>query len=113
MIQVQLITDYSRKTLRELAARLDGSRTLEELVYREAELGEVWSLIDGDLRTTLWQAARTAAGDGLAALQRVICEVHNLVTARTDGSAAATRLRQAMLDNAGMQPAAAAQRMVP
>jgi hypothetical protein len=107
MLNVQLISDYSRATLRSLAARLQESRTLEELVYREAELGELWSLVDGDLQMARWRAA--GGGNELGSLQRAIVAVIGLLTSRDDSAEAARRLRQALLERRGpsLQPAGA------
>jgi hypothetical protein len=105
MIEVTPVQDYSRRSLRALAVRLQASRSLEELAYREAELGEAWSLVDGDRLEAEREFANATRGIGLRQLQSRMLRVYTLMTCQTDGSEAAAALRQIVLECAVLQSA--------
>ena len=88
------IEGFDAPSLTALIARLERSHTLEHLVYREAELDEIWRMLDGALRD-----ARRKGGEGgeaaalLESLKTMIFKVHDLVGVDEDPQAAAVELR--------------------
>jgi hypothetical protein len=87
------IQDYTPATLQAVIAQLEGSTTLDHLVYRESELDALWSLLERELRQ-----ARQGGGSGariseLCSLFAAAQDAHDLVGA-DDPAAAARRLRQ-------------------
>ena len=68
------VEDMSAETLRNIQAHLRISSTFEHCTYREAELDEVWRLLD--------MRQRVATGselDRLARMREVIWQAHDLV----------------------------------
>jgi hypothetical protein len=98
VITLVLVSDYSRATLASLAKRLQQSRALEELVYRESELDEVWRLIDMDRLAMIRKAGETAESRALARLQEGIHHTHDIVGDQCDGPAAARHLSALILE---------------
>lgn len=98
MITLTPIPDYSRETLASLVKRLQQSRLLEELVYRETELDEVWRLIDMDRLALVQQFGRNAESQALARLQGGIHEAHDMVGMSEDGVGAARHLSAVILE---------------
>jgi hypothetical protein len=87
------IQDYTPATLRAVVAQLEGSTTVDHLVYRESELDALWTLLDREVQ----MAQRNGEGeDRIEELQRLFAaaqDAHDLVAAE-DPAAAARRLRQ-------------------
>jgi hypothetical protein len=104
VITLSPITDYSRQTLAALVKRLQQSKHLEELVYRESELDEVWRLIDMDRLALLRQHGETAGTRALGHLQAGIHAAHDLAGESDDGIAAARHL-SAVIMEWGVAPA--------
>ena len=98
MITLIPIDDYTRENLAALVRRLQQSKHAEELVYRESELDEVWRLIDGDRVDLVQRLGVTAQVQALERLQAAIHEAHDLVADSDDGSAAARRLSEVILE---------------
>ena len=87
------IDAFDAQSLTALIARLERSHSLEHLIYREAELDEVWRLVDGALREARRQRAGGEAVALLEALKTMIFKVHDLVGVDEDPKAAAVELR--------------------
>jgi hypothetical protein len=85
--------DFDRATLGTVAERLRGSRTLEQFIYREAELDEVWRLLD----TAVLHAGSLEERMRLTQLREAVVEAHDLVGAEHNPQAAANRLSEAVL----------------
>jgi hypothetical protein len=54
------VADFSAETLRSVVAHLEVSTGFEHFVFREAELGAIWSLIEFALAGRLHPAEREA-----------------------------------------------------
>ena len=76
---IHLIEDYSSQTLRELIGRVDKSSTFEHMIYREAELDEVWRLLDNDIVAAARQGWNTREVQNLVALRALIVEAHDFI----------------------------------
>ena len=87
---------FDRATLVTLAERIRASTTLEQFIYRESELDEVWRLVD----MAVAQAGGASDRTRLEELRRAIMETHDLVGIDHRPAAAANRLNEALL--AGM-----------
>ena len=87
------VEDFDAPTLTALIARLERSSSLEQLVYREAELDEVWRLVDGALRETRRSSSTGEAVTLLQQLKDLVFKVHDLVGVDSDPQAAAAELR--------------------
>lgn len=72
--RIVIVDDTSVETLRNIQAHLRISSTFEHCAYREAELDEVWRLLDMRLRV-----ASGAELDHLARMREVIWQAHDLV----------------------------------
>jgi hypothetical protein len=86
------IPEVSRRTLEELIRRIEGSRTPEQLVYRECEIDEVWRLLGPNISNLRLPAPGLQAD----ALKRAVLEAHDLVGVDGNVAAAAAVLRAAM-----------------
>ena len=88
------IDDYSVTTLRELIERIKISSTLEQLIYRECELDEVWRLLDGEL--DIAKKEEPAAVEALTALRDCIHTAHDKIGDDMDTISAVEVLQQAI-----------------
>jgi hypothetical protein len=89
--EIHAVNDYSGATIAALAGRLEGSTELEHFVYREAELDDLWRVID----TALAEARDQRDGESerfLTSLKSLTHEAHDLVGSEQP-RAAAERLR--------------------
>ena len=85
--------DFGRATLTRLADRLRASTTLEQFIYRETELDEVWRLVDVAMSAAETSAERLR----LAALREAVVTAHDMVGIEHRPVAAASRLGEAVL----------------
>jgi len=79
-----------------LIQRLENSHTLEHLIYREAELDEVWRFVEAALREAARQGGSGELGEVLTALREAVEKVHDLVGDDDDAIAAAQELRRSI-----------------
>src|SRR5262245_37070952 len=86
------IQDYSPATLRAVVAQLEGSTSLDHLVYRESELDALWSLLERELRRARQDGESEPHLQELRTLFDAAQAAHDLVGA-DDPAAAARRLR--------------------
>jgi len=86
------VQDYSPATLQAIVARLEGSTSVDHLVYRESELDALWSLLDLAVRRAQRNHESEARLQELRVLFDAAQDAHDLVGA-DDPSAAARRLR--------------------
>lgn len=91
--QVNEVADLSEATLNALVLRLERSTTLEQLIYRETEIDELWRLLGGtDADAVLPDMDAPRARQ----LREVILAVHDQVGVDGDAPGAAARLRQVL-----------------
>ncbi len=76
--EIHAVNDYSGATIAALAGRLERSTQLEHFIYREAELDDLWRLIDTALGAARNQSDAEAERF-LAALKTLTHEAHDLV----------------------------------
>lgn len=77
---IHSIEDYSPETLRELIRRIESSRTLEHMIYRESELDEIWRLLDNDIvAAATRQGSNAPEVQNLIALRGLIVEAHDFI----------------------------------
>jgi TPP-dependent pyruvate/acetoin dehydrogenase alpha subunit len=91
----QSIDDFAPQTLRALSERIRRSTSEEQLVYREAEIDEIWRLID----IALDLARRELRSHDVARLERlkaITWEVHDLIGNDGDRPRAIELLRNAL-----------------
>jgi hypothetical protein len=89
--QIHAVNDYSGATIAALAALLDRSTEREHFIYREAELDDLWRVIDTALDGARDQ--RDAEAERfLGSLKTLTHEAHDLV-GNEQPHAAAERLR--------------------
>jgi hypothetical protein len=79
-----------------LIRRLENSHTLEHLIYREAELDEVWRLVEAALREAARKGGSGELREVLTALREAVEKVHDLVGDDDDAIAAAQELRRSI-----------------
>jgi hypothetical protein len=91
------IPDMSRAVMLQLIERIKRSRTDEQLVYREAELDELWMLLDAAISEARWAGGKSAEIARMEAFKVVVMEVHDLVAVERDVGTAAARLRESLL----------------
>jgi hypothetical protein len=91
------IPDMSRPAMLQLIERVTRSRTDEQLIYREAEIDEVWLLIDAAIAEAQWVGGKAAEIARLEAFKAAMMEAHDLVAVDRNVVAAATRLRESLL----------------
>lgn len=89
------IDDYTETTLNELIERINISTTLEQLIYRECELDEVWRLLDGAV--AIAKKEEPAAVEKLATLRGFIHDAHDKIGDDMDTAAAVQLLQQAVV----------------
>jgi len=88
------VLGFDNATLALIAQRLEASRRDEHLIYREAELDEVWRLID--LRLADRAHLSDAEIGRLTRLREIVNEAHDLVGVAYQPAAAARKLRHAV-----------------
>ena len=87
------VQDYTPATLRAVVAQLEGSTSVDHLVYRESELDALWSLLEHEVRRAQQDGASEPHLQELRRLFDAARDAHDLVAAEDPG-AAALRLRQ-------------------
>jgi hypothetical protein len=87
------VEDFTEKSLRALIRRIERSRTPEHMVYREAELDEVWRLVDGALRELRAGGGSEDAAAIMERLRAIVMRAHDFVGVDSDVAKAATELR--------------------
>ena len=93
---VRAVEDYSAETILALSAVLDRSTTREHLVYREAELDDLWRIIDTALTASRRDSRAAALSERLQRLLALTIEAHDLVGSAELPREAAARLRTAL-----------------
>src|SRR5215469_7981101 len=91
LTRVVPIQDFSPATLRTVLAHLEASSS-GHLVYREAELDALWSMLDVAIRSAAARGVNPEDLDELQSLFRAVTDAHNFV-GDGDPAAAAARLR--------------------
>jgi len=91
------IDDFSRETLRRLIARIERSFSDEQLIYREAELDEVWRLLDGAVAERVRHQGFGGVQESLESLRSTVMEAHDLIGVNRDPVASSARLRDGLL----------------
>ncbi len=87
------VQDYSPATLRAVVVQLEGSTSVDHLIYRESELDALWSLLELELRSAQQHGSDTHQVHQLQRLCDAAKAAHDCVAAE-DPAAAAIRLRQ-------------------
>jgi len=90
------VTDFDAPSLTAMITRLERSHSLEHLAYREAELDEIWRLLDGALQDACWSGMGADAVALLRSLKTLVFKVHDLVGVDSDPQAAAAELRSGL-----------------
>lgn len=87
---INTVDDYSKETLSALCELIEQSTTLEHLIYREAEMDEVWRILDLAITDS-----RTPSADlpKLVEAREIIMQVHDLIGVDEDVVAAAEKLK--------------------
>jgi hypothetical protein len=93
-----VIDDFAPGSIARVAALLERSTRREHFVYREAELDDLWRLIDMELAAARRDHRRAHDVARLEALLAITHEAHDLVGADEDPHAAAACLRRALID---------------
>jgi hypothetical protein len=86
------VTDYTEISLRRLVERLRASRSVEQLIYRETELDELWRVVD---IACAHQGLPPGEAARLAEFRRGIMRAHDLVGVDMQPQAAAAELERA------------------
>ncbi len=94
--QANFVPDFSEPCLAQIIKRLELSHTMEQLIYREAELDEVWRLVDGALRDIRRQNTTAEVAGILEQLLQAVGKAHDYVGVDDDPAAAASELRQSV-----------------
>lgn len=89
------IEDHSAGTILALSDIIERSSSREHLVYREAELDDLWRLVHTTLERARDDTRREREASALEALLAVVAEAHDLVGRDEDPFAAARVLRGA------------------
>ncbi len=90
------VEDYSPGTLAVMIEALERSTTREHFVYREAELDDLWRVVDTALRAARRDTRERERALLLERLQAIAQEAHDLVGAAERPNEAAARLREAL-----------------
>ena len=90
------VEDFSAATLAALIDVLERSTTREHFVYREAELDDLWRVIDTASRAARNDTRERERAVFLEELQVIAVEAHDLVGADERPLEAAARLRKAL-----------------
>jgi hypothetical protein len=93
-----VIPDISRPVMLQLIERVKKSRTDEQLIYREAEVDEVWFLLDAAIAEMQWAGGKSAEIAQLEAFKAAIMEIHDLIAVDRNVALAAARLRESLLE---------------
>ena len=83
-------------SLEAILLRTERSTSLEHMIYREAELDEVWRLLDEALREARHNGIRGEPIELLTALKDVIFKAHDLVGVDSNPRGAAAELREGL-----------------
>lgn len=94
--QVNEIEDLSDDTINSLVQRIERSNAVEQLIYRESEIDELWRLLGGVNPAANVAEANGANPERIRALRAVIMEVHDLIGVDENPAAAAAKLRAAL-----------------
>jgi hypothetical protein len=94
--QAHLIENYSAETVAALCDWLEQSGSREQLVYREAELDDLWRLLDTALADARRDSRRHALASELERLLAVTVQAHDLVGCDEEPLRAAALLREAI-----------------
>ena len=94
--QPNYVEDFSEVSLNRIIKRLELSRTVEQLIYREAELDEVWRLVDGALRDVRCRNTAAEIAGVLEQFLQAVGKAHDYVGDDDDPAAAASELRQSV-----------------
>jgi hypothetical protein len=91
------VSELSADILYLMASRIEASRTVEQIVYRETELDEVWRIADLALARSRARVGerRGAAPSGIAEVAALVHAAHDLIGDTEDIAAAAAELRKA------------------
>jgi hypothetical protein len=92
------VPDISRQAMLQLVERVKQSRTDEQLVYRESEIDEVWLLLDAAIAEARWVGGKAEEIARLESFKAAVMVAHDLVAVDRDVAAAATRLRECVLE---------------
>ena len=90
------VEDFSPATLTALIEALERSTTREHFVYREAELDDLWRVVDTALLAARRDTRERERALRLEQLQAIAVEAHDLVGADELPREAAARLRAAL-----------------
>ena len=90
------VEDYSRTTLAELCDVLERSTTLEQFVYREAELDDLWRVVDTALSAARRDTRKRAEAESLERLLALVAQAHDFIGSDEAPLPAAARLRSAL-----------------
>jgi hypothetical protein len=94
--QLYGIDDLSIGTLQMLCTRIEASTSIEQLIYRESELDEVWRLAEGGLADAKRVGAGAVEVGRMESMRALAMHIHDLVGVNEDGPAAAACLRAAL-----------------
>ena len=94
--QLNEVQSLDESQFNALIHRLENTRTVEQMIYREAELDEVWRYVDAALRDAVKQGGSAELTDVLKALRQAVHKVHDLVGDDNDAGRAAQELRQSL-----------------
>lgn len=94
--QLYGINDLAIATLQMLCIRIETSTSIEQLIYRESELDEVWRLADGALADANRNCAGALEVGRIESLRALAMQVHDLLGVAEDAPAAAACLRTAL-----------------
>ena len=87
------VVDFTDKSLLTLIRRIERSHTPEHMIYREAELDEVWRLVDGALRDFRARGGTKEVAAILERLRAIVMRAHDFVGVNSDVVKAAAELR--------------------
>jgi len=93
---LNFVPDYSVPTVRALASLLDESVGFAQLVYREAELDELWRLVQTALREAERSGDPVVDVIKLQYLLGAVTQAHDFVGSNSDPLLAARALREAV-----------------
>jgi hypothetical protein len=97
------VSDLSADVLRLMASRIEASRTVEQIIYRETELDEIWRLADLAVAGARGRAGQDAPAIlQLARIATLVHAAHDAIGQSEDAAAAARALREAAMIAADM-----------
>ncbi len=94
--QANSVEGLDPASLEAILLRTERSTSFEHLIYREAELDEVWRLLDEALREARHNGVQGEPIELLTSLKAVILKAHDLVGVDSDPRAAAAELREGL-----------------